>query len=264
MLRGVGAAPLQPGILIDVCHGCGGAWLDDGEASYFAPRPDELQAALERGLVGAWPTGAECPRCGGDLEAVSLGEDRQNVERCARCAGLWIGMSEVAHPVIVIPVDPGAPPSVRAAQPVERREPARRAPVAPGGLFGNAISFARDPLRTILAAAALGDVVHLPMVHSNMYLVNHPDGVKHVLQDNAHNYSRERSQGARMLRPMLGEGVLTSDGTVWRTRRRTAQRSFSAEHLAAMDADMKDEALAILGRWRSAGVFGRSMCIASR
>jgi cytochrome P450/Zn-finger nucleic acid-binding protein len=246
----------QPGILIDVCPGCGGAWLDEGEAGYFTSRPDELHAALERAFASAWSAGTECPRCGGDLEAMSLGEHRQPVERCVRCAGLWVDATELAHPMIAIPVDPGAPPSLRGAQPIERQEPALRPPVFPGGFFGRALAFARDPVHSVLAAAALGDVVHLPMVHSQMYLVNHPDGVKHVLQDNAHNYSRERAQGTRMLKPMIGEGVLTSDGAVWRTRRRTAQRSFGTEHLAAMDADVKDEALAVLGRWRSTGVFG--------
>jgi len=124
--------------------------------------------------------------------------------------------------------------------------PPRPVPVVPRGRFGSVLDFARDPLRTIAHAASFGDVVRLRMAHNNLYLVNTPDGVKQVLQDNAHNYSRERNQGVRMLRPILGAGVLTSDGPVWRARRKAAQRAFGEEQLAAMTAEMKDEALQAL------------------
>jgi cytochrome P450 len=242
----------DPGIVVDTCVPCGGAWLDEGEAVYFTSSPDAFRLALQRGLADACPTGIDCPRCGGDLEATPLGGGRR-VERCSRCAGLWIDAGEMGPDTVLIPGERGsAAPTPEAASPPREADAPRPTPMVERGILGSAIDFARDPVRTILEAASLGDVVRLRMAHSTMFVVNSPEGVKHVLQDNAHNYSRERNQASRMLRPLLGVGVLTSDGPVWRARRKAAQRAFGNDRLAAMDADMKDEALAALGRLRRA------------
>jgi len=239
----------EPGIVVDTCAHCGGAWLDEGEAVYFTKDADAFRAALQRGLADSSPSGIDCPRCHGDLEVTRIGAGR-GVERCDRCAGLWIDARDMGDDTVVIPVrrESLVPPSESKA-PAET-EPTVPTPVVPRGLFGSALDFFRDPLRTVVEASALGDVVRLRMAHSTMFVVNSPEGVKHVLQDNAANYSRERNQAARMLRPLIGVGVLTSDGPIWRTRRKAAQRAFGNDRLATMDADMKDEALAAMGKLR--------------
>lgn len=242
----------DPGIVVDSCVACGGAWLDEGEAVYFASHPEALRESLQRGLNDASPTGTDCPRCGGDLEATPLDAGRR-VERCARCSGLWVDAAQMGEGGLRIPVQcSGAAPTPEVPRVVSEASAPAATPTVPRGIFGSALDFARDPVRTILEAAALGDVVRLRMAHSTMFLVNDPEGVKHVLQDNAANYSRERNQASRMLRPLIGVGVLTSDGPVWRARRKAAQRAFGNDRLASMDADMKDEALALIGKMRRA------------
>jgi len=248
----------DPGIVVDTCTACGGAWFDEGEAAYFTSRPDALRASLQQGQAEARSTGDDCPRCGGDLEATPLGAGRY-VDRCARCCGLWFDASQMGEDTVLLPAArEGATPAPEPPAPAPVPAPGSETsaplptPTVPRGLFGSALDFARDPVRTILEAAALGDVVRLRMAHSTMFLVNSPEGVKHVLQDNAHNYSRERNQASRMLRPLIGVGVLTSDGPVWRARRKAAQRAFGNDRLAAMDADMKDEALTLIGNMRRA------------
>jgi len=47
------------------------------------------------------------------------------------------------------------------------------------------------------------------------YFFNHPDHIKHILQDNNHNYSKQH-RVTDLLKPFVGDGLLTSDGEVWR------------------------------------------------
>ena len=69
------------------------------------------------------------------------------------------------------------------------------------------------------AARDFGDVVHFPGGPLTTYFFNHPDHIKYVLQDNNHNYSKQH-RVTDLLKPFVSEGLLTSDGEVWRRRRR--------------------------------------------
>lgn len=52
-----------------------------------------------------------------------------------------------------------------------------------------------------------------------MMVVSHPEGVRHVLTENAANYEKGDLQ-RRVLGPMLAEGLLLTEGEVWRRARR--------------------------------------------
>jgi cytochrome P450 len=54
-------------------------------------------------------------------------------------------------------------------------------------------------------------------------LFNTPDAIRHVLVDHPENYGRTRAT-LRILKPLLGEGLFTSEGSVWRHQRRTLKR----------------------------------------
>jgi cytochrome P450 len=56
-------------------------------------------------------------------------------------------------------------------------------------------------------------------------LVNDPDGVRQVLQVNADNYVRAEKQ-KRLLEPLLGPSLLTTDGAEWQRLRRIAAPAF--------------------------------------
>ena len=61
--------------------------------------------------------------------------------------------------------------------------------------------------------------------HSS-FILNAPDVIKHVLVDNYENYTRTAA-GIRVLRPMLGEGLLIAEGKAWKHQRRTLAPAFT-------------------------------------
>ena len=83
-------------------------------------------------------------------------------------------------------------------------------------------------------------------------LVSDPDAIRHVLVDNHENYGR--SVGAkRVLRPVLGTGLLMAEGKAWRHQRRTVAPSLAprtmpilARHIV-LAAEAKERELAALG-----------------
>src|SRR5215470_7870143 len=72
-----------------------------------------------------------------------------------------------------------------------------------------------------------GDIVALPFGPVRVYLLCHPEQVAYVLQGHASNYSKSRFSA--QVRPLLGQGLATSDGALWRTQRRLVQPAFHRE-----------------------------------
>ena len=65
------------------------------------------------------------------------------------------------------------------------------------------------------------------------YLLTHPDAVEHVLQKNHKNY-RKPLFFTRTMSLLVGQGLFTSDGDLWRRQRRLAQPAFHRQHLAKL------------------------------
>ena len=61
--------------------------------------------------------------------------------------------------------------------------------------------------------------------HSS-FILNTPDAIRHVLVDNYENYTRTAA-GIRVLRPMLGQGLLIAEGRAWKHQRRTLAPAFT-------------------------------------
>jgi cytochrome P450 len=81
----------------------------------------------------------------------------------------------------------------------------------------------------------------------SFHLVSRPDGVRHVLQDNYRNYPR--SWMYRRTRPVIGDGLVSTEGEVWRRQRRMVQPAFTHQRVAALAAPMTDLAARMLDRW---------------
>ncbi|HXC53699.1 MAG TPA: cytochrome P450 [Rhizomicrobium sp.] len=79
-------------------------------------------------------------------------------------------------------------------------------------------------------------------------LVSDPDGVRHVLLDNAQNYVKSR-QVQRTTGPALGNGLFNADGDSWKFQRRTTAPMFSARHVADFAAAMAAVTARALAGW---------------
>ena len=74
-----------------------------------------------------------------------------------------------------------------------------------------------------------------------------PAGVKHVLVDNVANYVKDALQ-LRVLRPGLGDGLLTAEGEAWKRTRRTLAPLFSPRAVEGFVAAMDGKAQAMVAR----------------
>lgn len=93
------------------------------------------------------------------------------------------------------------------------------------------------------------------------YLVCDPDGVKHVLQDNHKNYSKDTFQ-YNLLSSITGKGLLTSDGDFWLRQRRLAQPAFNKARVAGFGPLMVELAQAMLARWDTLAAAGEAIDVA--
>ncbi len=93
-----------------------------------------------------------------------------------------------------------------------------------------------------------GDVARYRFGLGEYFFIAHPDGAKRVLQDNVANYSKALPSYA-MLRRLVGNGLLTSEGSFWLRQRRLAQPAFHRQRLAAMGAQMTAAAVELADSW---------------
>jgi cytochrome P450 len=130
------------------------------------------------------------------------------------------------------------------------RPRARRPPTPPGTLIlGHASGLERDPLGFIMECQrTCGDVALFRFLAWPATLLAHPDHVKHVLQDRHMSYDKD-SFDWKLLRPLIGDGLLTSQGTLWLRQRRLMQPAFHRERVAGFCTLMVDQTQAMLARW---------------
>jgi cytochrome P450 len=107
--------------------------------------------------------------------------------------------------------------------------------------------FRKDPLGGFFRAAlTYGDVVRYKGAWVTHQL-SHPDHIQQVLQSNVANYRKGR--GYKILKLSLGEGLLTSEGTLWHRQRKMTQPSFQGQQVASFVGTMAENTLAMLRRW---------------
>lgn len=117
-------------------------------------------------------------------------------------------------------------------------------------LLGHLGFLRRDPLGFLLdSAERFGPLVPLRIVGRRAYLVAAPELVQQVLQTDAHDYSKDNVNYRRM-RPVAGDGLLTSEGELWRRQRRIVQPAFHSSQIAEFAAVVEEGTAAMLERWR--------------
>lgn len=83
-----------------------------------------------------------------------------------------------------------------------------------------------------------------------LYVTRHPDHFRDVLVTHGDSFSKGHSAFARLAR-VLGQGLLTTDGAVWKRHRRMIQPAFHKARLAGYAPMMVEEATRTASRWRA-------------
>ena len=96
-----------------------------------------------------------------------------------------------------------------------------------------------NPIATWGQRAYEEDVVRGKFFGRSSFILNTADAIKHVLVDNYENYTRTPT-GLRVLRPMLGQGVLIAEGRAWKFQRRTLAPAFTPRAVSMLIPHMID------------------------
>ena len=97
-------------------------------------------------------------------------------------------------------------------------------------------------------AREYGDIVHWEGLGEQLYQLNHPDYVEHVLVHNNTNYVKGE-QFQRLLEPLTGNGILNSEGEDWRRNRRLMQPAFHPDRISVYSEMMTDQTARTLDGW---------------
>ncbi len=81
-----------------------------------------------------------------------------------------------------------------------------------------------------------GEIFSLTLPFTHIVVAAKPEYARHVLVENNRNY--HKSLAYDMLKILLGNGLLTSEGDFWRKQRRLIQPAFSKQKLADLTAMM--------------------------
>jgi cytochrome P450 len=88
------------------------------------------------------------------------------------------------------------------------------------GWYRQLVALRTNALQIWPGEAYTRDVLEQSLLGRKRFLLNGPDAIHHVLVDNIANY-RRTSAAIRILRPIVGEGLILSEGEEWRHQRRT-------------------------------------------
>jgi len=113
----------------------------------------------------------------------------------------------------------------------------------------------RDPLSYVVRAARdHGDVVRLPMLEQ-VYLLSDPEDVRFAFQETERLFGKSRFY--RSVRKVFGDGLVTSEGELWRRERRIVQAGFHKGCVERMVGGMVQRARDMADRWARSARLGQ-------
>jgi cytochrome P450 len=140
------------------------------------------------------------------------------------------------------------------AGPLPQVPPAERE----GGSLTFMARFVRNPLGALPAAVYREDIVERTMGGTRFAWIAEPAAVKTVLLDEHENFPKTNQ--IRILGPLLGRGLLTSEGAEWRWQRQASAPLFRQQDLLGMVDPMVAAAEDLVQRWRREAAAGSTAC----
>ncbi len=106
----------------------------------------------------------------------------------------------------------------------------------------------RDPIRIWSERHFEEPQLHGQSALGEILVVSHPQGVRHVLTENAANYEKGALQ-RRVLGPLLAEGLLLTEGDAWRRVRRILAPLFTPARMGGLTRRMDQVCRARVAGW---------------
>lgn len=127
-----------------------------------------------------------------------------------------------------------------------------------GGLLGSLgyyWSFATDPIGFVASRfERYGDIYYAPGPDSGLYVVKHPDHIADVLLNRGGDFRKTHTAFER-LSEVLGDGLVTTDGELWKKHRRMIQPAFHSTRLARYAEIAATEATRATSTWTTGRVY---------
>ena len=133
--------------------------------------------------------------------------------------------------------------------PVRLEPPRIVAPSAPLGRMAFIATFVRNPLQVVPQAVYDEDFVSF-RANAPRVWVTAPELVKAVLLDQRDKF--QKITQIRLLSPLLGKGVLTSEGADWKWQRQASAPMFRPQDLLRFVPDFVRVTDALVAKWRAA------------
>ena len=124
-------------------------------------------------------------------------------------------------------------------------------------LFGSGYLIKQNPLKQMdFFIKKYGDVFSLTVPLHKVAVISSPEFARYILQDNSKNYTK--SLAYDLLRVLLGDGLLTSEGAVWKKQRKMIQPAFhkrKLEELTGMMIERTEQTVCKFEKYAETGEF---------
>jgi cytochrome P450 len=95
-----------------------------------------------------------------------------------------------------------------------------------------------------------GDIYRASVFGTEVYVINDPQYVDQVLRSNWQNYTK--GLAIKRIRLLLGNGLMVSEGALWKAQRQMIQPAFHHEMMSALIDVISAANLVLLDKWRRA------------
>jgi len=124
-------------------------------------------------------------------------------------------------------------------------------------LYRGILHLKNHPLEFLLdVSLRYGPVVSMPFVRDPVVVISSPETIQYLLHQNYRNYQKTTERWT-VFRELIGNGLLASDGDLWRRQRQRIQPAFHQERLALFENLLMAATSDVIGKWRKAAEEGK-------